>query len=111
MATKKKKVNKPKADPKEQIRELLGRLSALFSTHGILIMFVIAGAVIGYSLVRARGYLNPERDEARYSEGTAKNNFGSVDYSLVTRLQESLKDANISVTQNTDPNRKSPFNE
>lgn len=111
MAVKKKQPNTPKADPKAQFRVFLNKLSATFNAHGVLIMFIIAGSVIGFSLVRSRGYLNPERDETRYSEGTAKNNFGSVDYSLVTRLQESLKNANINVSQSIDPNRKNPFDE
>ena len=111
MAVKKKKPAAVKTNPIAQLRELFARVSALFDGHGVLIMFVIAGAIIGFSLVRARGYLNPERDETRFSEGTAKNNFGSVDYTLVTRLQESLKDGNVTVTQSTDPNRKSPFDE
>lgn len=111
MTKKIKKVKAPKVSTKARLRAVTSRVSSLFAGHGVVIMFVIAGGTIGFALVRARSYLNPVRDESRYTEASAKNNYSKIDYTLVNKLEASLDRAPIDVTQSLAPNRKNPFSE
>ena len=88
---KKNKTTKQKISSKEQLLRTLDRLRVVAAVHGVLIMFMIAGGSIGYALYRSKGYLNPGRDEAKYQELSAGSNYSSIDYKLVTKLQEVLK--------------------
>jgi hypothetical protein len=74
-------------------------------------MFVLAGAMLGFSLIRARGYLDPVRDESRYTEATGKNTYSKIDYKLVEKLEASLNKAPVDVNPSLAPNRSNPFSE
>jgi hypothetical protein len=108
---KKKKAKAPKVDSKEALRKYIAKATELFAVHGVVIIFIVAGATIGMALVRARAYLEPARDENRYTEESAKNNYSKIDYKLVEKLENSLVKAPVDVNQNVDPNRNNPFSE
>jgi len=108
---KKKKIPTPKTDPKAEIQRLIRKTTETFAAHGVVIMFVVAGAMIGAALVRSRSYLSPNRDESRYTEASGKNNYSKIDYKLVKKLEASLQKAPIDVTQSLAPNRNNPFSE
>ena len=109
--SKAKKSKAPKTSSKEQLSQLLSRMTAVLAAHGVLIMFLLAGVTIGFALVRARGYLNPTRDEAAYTNATSHNNYSKIDYKLVNKLEASLNRAPINVGQSLSPNRSNPFSE
>ena len=107
----KKKAKAPKKDSKEQLRKLASKVTELFAVHGVVIIFIVAGSTIGMALIRARAYLEPVRDETRYTEESGKNNYSKIDYKLVEKLENSLVKAPVDVNQNLAPNRNNPFSE
>ena len=111
MAKKTKKAKTPKTDLRTEVRKFQATFMSLFGAHGVVIMFLIAGSVIGFSLIRARSYLNPERNEARYEELSSKNSYSKINYTLVTKLEASLNKAPIDIQQQLAPNRSNPFTE
>ncbi len=83
----------------------------MLSAHGVFIMFLIAGASIGFALYNSRTYLNPVRDEVKYQELSSSNNYNKIDYTIVTKLSEALNDIDVKASQAIDPDRKNPFSE
>lgn len=108
---KSKKAKKSQQQSSAQLRQIVMQATQLFASHGVLIMFLVAGATIGFSLVRARSYLNPSRDEDRYNDNISHITYSKIDYTLVNRLEASLNRAPINVGQSLAPNRKNPFTE
>lgn len=106
-----KKAKSSKKSLKETAALAFAKIRDNFAAHSVVVMFVLAGIAIGYSLLKSKQYLNPERDENKYSEVSAKSNYSKIDYKLVKKLQDSLDDSDIQVTQNLSPNRKNPFSE
>jgi hypothetical protein len=107
---KKKKAKKSSINSREQLQLIAEKIKVIFAAHGAFIMFLLAGTSIGYALLKGKTYLDPARDEAKYSELTAKS-FNKIDYTLVDKLSEALQDKNATVSQNKDPNRSNPFSE
>lgn len=105
------KSKKTKVSSKEQLQGLIARTKSVLAGHGVFVMIVIAGLSIGYALYKSRTYLNPYRDEAKYTELTNNNKFSKIDYKLVEKLSEVLNDAEITVSQNITPGRENPFSE
>ncbi len=107
---KNKKTPKNSVNSKEQLQHIAEKARAIFAVHGVFIMFLLAGASIGFALYKGKAYLEPTRDEAKYQESTAKT-YSKIDYALVEKLSEALKDTGATATQNKDPNRSNPFSE
>ena len=105
-----KKSKVPKVSSKEQLSARLSKVTGLLAGHGVVIMFIVAGATIGFALIKAHSYLNPSRDEGRYTDASGHNNYSKIDYKLVNKLEASLNRAPIKVTTSTS-NRSNPFNE
>lgn len=101
----------PKKSPKEQLMVYTDKLKATIADHGVFLMFIIAGLSIGFSLYKARTYLNPIRDETKYSELTANNNYSKIDYNIVSKLSAALEDTDVQANKNIDPKRSNPFSE
>lgn len=108
---KSKKPKAPKSDMKAQFKGAVTKVTETFATHGVVIMFVLAGTMIGLALMRSRGYLNPVRDESRYTEASGRNNYSKIDYKLVSKLEETLNKAPVDVNPSLAPNRNNPFSE
>ena len=108
---KKKKKNINSQNLLVQLKKYLTMVGHVLNKHSVVVIFIVAGATIGYSLVRSQGYLNPLRDETRYTEASGKNVYNKIDYALVTKLQKSLNDIDIQVRQSLSPDRKNPFSE
>lgn len=100
-----------KKNPKDTAALLARKAAAFINTHSVVLIFILAGAAIGTALVRSRSLLNPVRNEAHYTDLVSKNKYGKVDYTLVNKLQHSLTDKDITVSQSLSPNRKNPFSE
>lgn len=111
MKKKSSKLHQNKKSTKDQLLGATYKLRGILSVHGVFIMFIIAGASIGFALYKSRTYLNPVRDEAKYQELSSANNYSKIDYSLVTKLSQALKDIDVKASQDIDPNRKNPFSE
>lgn len=108
---KKTKLKRPKKEQKESLIVLLRKLHDFVGIHAFVIVFVFGGLAIGFALVRARSYLNPIRDDDRYTEASAKLNFNKVDQKILNRLKLTQDDADVQVKQSLVPNRSNPFNE
>lgn len=107
---KQKKAQKKKINSKEQLAHIISIAKQILAAHGVFIMFLLAGASIGFALYKGKTYLEPVRDDAKYQELTAKG-YSKIDYNLVNKLSEALNDTDITVSQSKDPNRKNPFSE
>lgn len=105
-----KKSAKKKIDSKAQLQHALDRSKSYLAMHGVFLMFVLAGASIGYALYKGKTYLSPVRDEVKYQELTATS-YSKIDYNLVTKLSEALQDTDVKVTGELQPDRKNPFSE
>jgi hypothetical protein len=105
------KSKKQKVSSKEQLQGIAQSAQKILAGHGVFVMIVVAGLSIGFALYKSRSYLNPYRDEAKYSELSVKNNYSKIDYTLVEKLSEVLTDAEITVSQDIAPGRENPFSE
>ncbi|MEI7632470.1 MAG: hypothetical protein WCJ60_04075 [bacterium] len=110
MNKKDKLTSQKKSSLKDIIKAFDGILNVL-KVHGVLVMFLIAGAAIGFSLVRSQDYLDPARDEAKYNELSSGMSYKKIDYNLVKKLKSALEDTDVSVSQSLAPDRSNPFNE
>ncbi len=108
---KNKAAKKPKVSLKDQFKHTLNNAQSRLAGHGVFILFVFAGAAIGFSLLRSRAYLNPSRSESHYAEVTGSTVISNVDTKLVNKLQDALADTDITVNPQLAPNRSNPFSE
>ena len=111
MKKKSKAVKKQHVSLKEQLTHAVKSTQAKLTGHGVFIMFVIAGAAIGFALYRSSTYLNPNRNENHYQEVSANNSYSKIDYTLVDKLQDALNDTDVTVNPELAPNRSNPFSE
>jgi hypothetical protein len=108
------KKTKKATHKKNQTASLLARLNHVqefVAAHAFVIVFVVGGLAIGFSLVRARSYLNPSRDEDKYTSAASKLNYSKVDQKVLSRLKLTQNDQQSQVSKNLAPNRTNPFNE
>ncbi len=108
---KSKKVKKSHKNQKEALLVSLLRTRNFVATHAFVLLFAVGGLTIGFALLRARSYLNPIRDENRYSESTSKIKYSKIDQKILNRLKLSQNDTDVQVKQSLVPNRSNPFNE
>ena len=109
--SKKPKKTVKKQSAKASLVTYVNHAQDFFATHAVMIVIVLGGAAIGYSLYRARTYLNPVRDESRYSDGSAKLNYSKIDDNVLGRLKLTQNDKDNNVNRSLVPNRSNPFNE
>lgn len=109
--SKKTKKTTNKKSQKDSLLDSLRSTQEFIAAHAFVIVFVVGGLSIGFSLVRARSYLNPSRDETRYTDGSAKINYSKIDQKILDRLKLTQNEQQSQVSKNLAPNRSNPFNE
>lgn len=98
----------------EQLDSIKNRLSkylVIINKNQVFIVLVIASCVLIFTLLQSRTYLDPERNEERYSEESLKINYATIDQEVVDELSATLDDASIDVDTNFVPGRTDPFSE
>lgn len=79
--------------------------------YRLTVVIMIAAASVMAALVQSGTYLNPPRNEERYSEEKVKINYSSIDEKIVEKLSKTQQDASIEVNENLVPSRNNPFAE
>ena len=83
----------------------------VIAKHRFVIMVVIVGAAIAFSLVRTRSFLDIPRNEARYTEEVSLINYKEIDQEILEEFKAAELDGNVEVNSNLAPDRSNPFNE
>ena len=79
--------------------------------HRFIIMVIIVGAAIAFSLVRTKSVLDIPRNESRFTEEVSLINYKEINQDVLEEFKAAELDVNIEVNSNFDPNRSNPFNE
>lgn len=95
----------------DSLKNSFNKYLGMINKHQVFIVLIIASAVLGYTLLQSRTYLNPERNEERYTEESLKVNYATIDQEVVDQLSATLDDASIDVDSNFVPGRTDPFSE
>lgn len=76
----------------------------------VFVIFIMCFAILAAAM-QTQIYLNPDRNEVRYTEIRSSVNPKKIDQNIVNKLAETEKDQNNSVDSNFVPNRNNPFAE
>ncbi len=95
----------------DSAKNSLGKYLAIINKNQVFIVLVVASCILIYTLIQSRTYLNPERNEDKYSEEIIKVNYATIDQELVDEISATLEDENIDVDSNFVPGRTDPFSE
>jgi hypothetical protein len=77
----------------------------------VFIVLILCSAILIYSLLVSRSYLNPTRDEDHYQEASLSVNYATIDQSELDELSATINDKDIEVDSNFEPGRNNPFGE
>ena len=105
------KLTTKKPNSKAALATSLRRAQELIAVHALILVCVVGGLAIGFSLIRARSYLNPPRNDDRYNDATSKLNYSKIDQTVLGRLKQTQNDKENQIGQSLAPNRSNPFNE
>ena len=97
-----KKVKKPVS-----FMSYLNKINTFIGTHAFILIFLLGGIAIGYSLIHSRSFLNPPEDQKRYNDGIDKVKVSKIDQKILTRLSESKDGGNVK--PQFVPKRDNPF--
>jgi cell division protein YceG involved in septum cleavage len=76
----------------------------------VIVILVVCFAVIA-ALLQTQSYLNPTRNEDKYTEVITSVNPKKIDQEIVAKLEETQNDQNSSVDSSFVPDRNNPFAE
>ena len=91
----------------KQIPRYIGRVSK----HRILVIAIIIGAAIAFSLIKTGSFIDIPRNEDRYNEEVLQINYKEIDSAILEQFTVAEQDGTIEVNSNFDPNRSNPFSE
>lgn len=101
-----------------KMNESLGKLTAegqklvdFVSSHRTVIIIVVACGAIIAAVFQAQSYLNPERNEEKYTELSSSITVKSLDEEILEKLEATQNDQNYNVDSNFVPDRTNPFTE
>lgn len=95
----------------EKIKSFLAKYLRVVQRNQVFIVILLVSAVLIFSLLRSRGYLDPVRNEERFSEGVLKIKYSTIDQSIIDEIGATLEDKDIEVDSNFEPGRNNPFAE
>ena len=81
------------------------------SKHRTVIIVVVICAAVLAAIVQTQSYLNPTRNEAKYTELKSSFNTKSIDNETLEKLQATQSDKTETVDSNFVPDRNNPFTE
>lgn len=81
------------------------------SKHRTVIMVIVASAAVIAAIMQTQNYLNPARNELKYTELKSSVTTKSINQEILTKLQATQEDKTESVDSNFVPDRKNPFTE
>ena len=87
------------------------KLISVVGKHRTVIVIFIACIAIFASVMQTQSYLNPSRNEAKYSEVQSTANSKKIDQSIVDKLSKTQEDQNSTVNSSFVPDRNNPFAE
>lgn len=87
------------------------KIVGLISKHRTVILIFIASIAILASVLQTQSYLNPVRNEDKYTEVQSTANSKKIDQAIVDKLSKTQNDQNSTVDSNFVPDRSNPFTE
>lgn len=93
------------------VRTNLGKYLKIVTQKQVFFVVLVCSAVLIYTLIQASSFLNPERNEDRYTEESLKVNYATIDEDIVDEISKTLQDEDINVDSNFVPGRNNPFAE
>lgn len=89
----------------------LGKYAKTVNQKQVFFVVLACSAILIYTLVQATSFLNPERNEDRYTEESLKVNYATIDEEIVEEISKTLADEDINVDSDFVPGRNNPFAE
>ncbi len=87
------------------------KVLGIIGKHRTVIVIFIACIAILASVLQAQNYLNPVRNEEKYTEVQSTANTKKIDQTIVDKLSKTQEDQNSTVDSNFVPDRNNPFAE
>lgn len=84
---------------------------AYISKHRTVILVLVACIAILAALMQTQSYLNPKRNEDKYTEIKSSISAKKIDDEKLEKLQTTQQDKTESVDSNFVPDRSNPFTE
>jgi Tfp pilus assembly protein PilO len=81
------------------------------SRHRTVIIILVASSAIILAVFQAQSYLNPERNEEKYTEIRSSISTKEIDEEILSKLKETLSDAENTADLNLAQDRTNPFAE
>lgn len=88
----------------------LGAVAYITKHRTVIIVFVASTAILA-ALIQTQSYLNPARNEDKYTEIKATISAKKIDKTKLEKLQTTQQDKAESVDSNFVPDRSNPFTE
>jgi|GEM_PF-2166385 len=85
-------------------------ISKIGKHRTVIIIFIACIAIIS-SVLQAESYLNPVRNEDKYTEVQSSANTKKIDQAIVEKLSKTQEDQYGTVTSDFVPDRNNPFAE
>lgn len=87
------------------------KVLGIIGKHRTVIIIFIACIAIFASVSQAQSYLNPVRNEEKYTEVQSSANSKKIDQTIVDKLSKTQNDQNSTVDSDFVPDRNNPFAE
>jgi hypothetical protein len=95
----------------EQIESNAIKIIGYIGRHRTIIVIFIACTAIFASIMQAQSYLNPVRNEDKYTEVQSSSNTKKIDPAIVEKLSKTQEDYNSTADSSFVPDRSNPFAE
>ena len=98
-------------DIKLKLSNFASRFINYFEKHRATILFLLIGISIGYVSYNSQQYLSPTPNQDTYNQKISEVKVKTIDYDFVNKLQQSIDDQEIDITNDSGSGRSNPFNE
>jgi hypothetical protein len=95
----------------EQIESNAVKITGYVGRHRTVIVIFIACIAIFASVIQAQSFLNPVRNEDKYTEVQSSSNSKKIDQAIVEKLSKTQEDYNSTADSSFVPDRSNPFAE
>lgn len=81
------------------------------SNHRTVIVIVVASVAILFAVLQAQSFLNPPRNEEKYTEIKSSISIREIDEETLRKLESTLEDKENEASSNLAQDRTNPFAE
>ncbi len=87
------------------------RTVSFISKHRTVILVFVASIAVLMAVMQAQSYLNPARNELKYTEIKSSTTIRKIDEDVLRKLEKTQEDIDNTVDGNLVIDRKNPFSE